>query len=84
MMRQRAVTATQTEIRKEGATMQITRLRLRNGHVYDVREDYKTTLVRLRELDWIEYRDARTNGRVTVRSMDVSAVELVETNQNAL
>jgi hypothetical protein len=58
--------------------MQITRLRLRNGHTYEVREDYKTTTLRIRELDWFEFHGVRDNGRIMVRTTDISAVEILD------
>jgi hypothetical protein len=58
--------------------MQQTRLRLRNGHTYDVREDYKTVTLRIRELDWFEFHAARDGARIMVRSADISAVEILD------
>ncbi|GAC1395899.1 MAG: hypothetical protein NVSMB65_14980 [Chloroflexota bacterium] len=55
-----------------------TRIRLTNGHVYDVREEYRTTGLRIREFEWLEFRALHDNAHITVRTSAIAALEALE------
>ncbi len=55
-----------------------TRIKLSNGQVIDVREDYRQTLLRVRELEWFEFHNLKDNARFSVRSAHISLIESLE------
>lgn len=59
--------------------MQGSRLKMNNGLVYEVREDYRQTLLRIRELEWFEFHNLTDNTRFSVRSAHISSVENLDT-----
>jgi hypothetical protein len=58
--------------------MQGTRLRLINSHLLDVREEYRMTGLRIRELEWFEFHALQDNHPILVRTSTIASIEPVE------